>query len=118
MQVIISTTALIPGRKAPILVTEEMIRSMKPGSVIVDLAAGAGGNTPLSKPDETVEVHGVTIMGPTILPGALAVDASLLLARNLFNLVSLIVVNLAGTLYLVWYVDIIKGSAVTKDGQA
>jgi NAD(P) transhydrogenase subunit alpha len=57
-QDIVITTALIPGRKAPILVSEEMIKSMKPGSVIVDLAAGAGGNTPLSKPDEVVEVHG------------------------------------------------------------
>jgi len=116
-QDIIITTALIPGRKAPILVSEEMIRTMKPGSVIVDLAAGAGGNTPLSKPDETVKAHGVTIMGPTNLPGALAVDASSLYARNLFNFVSLIVDKKAGTLNLDWNDEIIKGSAVTKDGQ-
>jgi NAD(P) transhydrogenase subunit alpha len=116
-QDIIITTALIPGRKAPILVAEEMIRSMKPGSVIVDLAAGAGGNTPLSKPDEVVKVHGVTIMGPTNLPGALAVDASSLYARNLFNFVSLIVDKKAGTLNLDWNDEIVKGAAVTKDGQ-
>ena len=116
-QDIIITTALIPGRKAPILVSEEMISSMKPGSVIVDLAAGAGGNTPLSKPDQVVKAHGVTIMGPTNLPGALAVDASSLYARNLFNFVSLIVDKKAGTLNLDWNDEIVKGSAVTRDGQ-
>ena len=91
---------------------------MKPGSVIVDLAAGAGGNTPLSKPDEVVEAHGVTIMGPTNLPGALAVDASSLYARNLFNFVSLIVDKKAGALNLDWNDEIVKGAAVTKDGAA
>jgi NAD(P) transhydrogenase subunit alpha len=115
-QDIVITTALIPGRKAPILVTEEMIKTMKPGSVIVDLAAGAGGNTPLSKPDEVVEAHGVTIMGPTNLPGALAVDSSSLYARNLFNFISLIVDKKTGGLNIDWNDEIIKGSAVTKDG--
>jgi NAD(P) transhydrogenase subunit alpha len=115
-QDIIITTALIPGRKAPILVSEEMIKTMKPGSVIVDLAAGAGGNTPLSKPDQVVEVHGVTIMGHTNLPGALAVDSSSLYARNLFNFVSLIVDKKSGALNLDWNDEIVKGSAVTKDG--
>jgi NAD(P) transhydrogenase subunit alpha len=117
-QDIVITTALIPGRKAPILVTEEMIKTMKPGSVIVDLAAGAGGNTPLSKPDEVVEVHGVTIMGPTNLPGALSADASSLYARNLFNFISLIVDKKTGALNIDWNDEIIKGSAVTKDGAA
>ncbi len=115
-QDIIITTALIPGRKAPILVDEEMIKSMKPGSVIVDLAAGAGGNTPLSKADEVVEVHGVTIMGHTNLPGALATDSSALYARNLFNFVSLIVDKKSGALALDWNDEIVKGAAVTKDG--
>jgi NAD(P) transhydrogenase subunit alpha len=115
-QDIIITTALIPGRKAPILVSEEMIKSMKSGSVIVDLAAGAGGNTPLSKADEVVEVHGVTIMGHTNLPGALATDSSALYARNLFNFVSLIVDKKSGALALDWNDEIIKGAAVTKDG--
>jgi len=114
-QDIVITTALIPGRKAPILVTEEMIKTMKPGSVIVDLAAGAGGNTPLSKPDEVVEAHGVTIMGPTNLPGALSADASSLYARNLFNFISLIVDKKTGALNIDWNDEIVKGSAVTKD---
>src|SRR5690242_12253628 len=115
-QDIVITTALIPGRKAPILVTEEMIRTMKPGSVIVDLAAVAGGNTPLSKPDQTVVAHGVTIMGPSNLPGALSADSSSLYARNLFNFISLIVDKKAGALAIDWNDEIVKGSAVTKDG--
>ena len=90
-QDIVITTALIPGRKAPVLVTEEMVKTMKPGSVIVDLAAEQGGNCPLTKAGEVIEVHGVKIMGHTNLPGALAVDASTLYARNLFNFVSLFV---------------------------
>jgi NAD(P) transhydrogenase subunit alpha len=116
-QDIVITTALIPGRKAPILVTEEMIRTMKPGAVIVDLAAGAGGNTPLSKPDETVTVHGVTIMGPTNLPGALAADASSLYARNLFNFLSLLVDKKSGALAIDWNDEIVAGSGLTRDGQ-
>jgi NAD(P) transhydrogenase subunit alpha len=111
-QDIVITTALIPGRKAPILVTEEMIKTMKPGSVIVDLAAGAGGNTPLSKPDEVVTVHGVTIMGHTNLPGRLATDSSSLYARNLFNFVGLIVDKKTGALAIDWNDEIIKGAAV------
>jgi H+-translocating NAD(P) transhydrogenase subunit alpha len=116
-QDIVITTALIPGRKAPILVTEEMIKSMKPGSVIVDLAAGAGGNTPLSRADETVEVHGVTIMGSTNLPGRLATDSSSLYARNLFNFVSLIIDKKTGALNLDWNDEIVQGSGLTRDGQ-
>jgi len=117
-QDIVITTALIPGRKAPILVSEEMIASMKPGSVIMDLAASAGGNTPLSKPDQVVEAHGVTIMGPSNLPGALSGDASSLYARNLFNFVSLIVDKKSGALNIDWNDEIVKGSAVTRDGAA
>jgi len=115
-QDIVITTALIPGRKAPILVTEAMIQSMKPGSVIVDLAAGAGGNTPLSRPNEVIEVHGVTIMGHTNLPGALATDSSSLYARNLFNFVSLIVDKKSGALNLDWNDEIVAGSGLTRDG--
>ena len=111
-QDIVITTALIPGRKAPILVSEEMIKSMKSGSVIVDLAAGAGGNTPLSEADRTIEAFGVTIMGPTNLPGALATDASSLYARNLFNFVSLIVDKKTGALAIDWNDEIIKGAVV------
>src|SRR5271170_3910308 len=116
-QDIVITTALIPGRKAPILVTEEMIKTMKPGSVIVDLAAGAGGNTPLTKAGEVTQVHGVTIMGYTNLPGRLAVDASSLYARNLFNFISLLVDKKTGQLAIDWNDEIVKGALVAKDGE-
>ena len=116
-QDIIITTALIPGRKAPILVSEDMIKTMKPGSVIVDLAAEAGGNTPLTKANEVIEVHGVTIMGYTNLPGRLAVDSSSLYSRNLFNFVSLIVDKKSGQMAIDWNDEIIKGALVAKDGQ-
>jgi NAD(P) transhydrogenase subunit alpha len=116
-QDIVITTALIPGRKAPVLVTEEMIKTMKPGSVIVDLAAEQGGNTPLTKPDEVVTVHGVTIMGYTNLPARLASDTSSLYARNLFNFVQLIVDKKTGALALNWDDEIVKGAGVTRDGE-
>src|SRR6266581_3486962 len=77
------------GTIAPARVTEDMVKTMKPGSVLVDLAAEQGGNCPLTKPDEVVEAHGVTLMGYCNLPGRLAVDSSSLYARNLFNFVSL-----------------------------
>ena len=116
-QDIVITTALIPGRKAPVLVTEEMIKTMKPGSVIVDLAAEQGGNTPLTKADEVIQTNGITIMGYTNLPGRLAVDSSSLYARNLFNFVSLIVDKKTGDLALNWDDDIVKGAGVTRDGE-
>jgi NAD(P) transhydrogenase subunit alpha len=116
-QDIVITTALIPGRKAPILLSEEMLKTMKPGSVIVDLAAEQGGNTPLTKPGEVYEIHGVIIMGYTNLPGRLAVDSSALYARNLFNFVSLIVDKKTGSLALDWDDEIVKGAALTRDGQ-
>jgi len=115
-QDIVITTALIPGRKAPVLVTEEMVRTMKPGSVIVDLAAEQGGNCPLTKADEVIEVHGVTIMGYTNLPSRLAVDTSSLYARNLFNFVQLIVNKETGALALDWDDEIVKGAGLTCDG--
>jgi NAD(P) transhydrogenase subunit alpha len=116
-QDIVITTALIPGRKAPVLVTEEMVKSMKRGSIVVDLAVEQGGNCPLSKPDEIVVAHGVTIMGYTNLPARLAVDTSSLYARNLFNFVSLIVDKKTGALALDWNDEIVKGAALTRDGQ-
>jgi len=116
-QDIVITTALIPGRKAPILVSEDMVKTMKPGSVIVDLAAEQGGNCPLTVPNQVVTVHGVTIMGHTNLPGRLAVDSSSLYARNLFNFVSLFVDKKTGQANLNWDDDIIKGSGLTRDGQ-
>ncbi len=116
-QDIVITTALIPGRKAPVLVTEDMIKTMKPGSVIVDLAAEQGGNTPLTKANEVYEIHGVTIMGYTNLPGRLGVDSSSLYARNLFNFVSLIVDKKTGALALNWDDEIVKGAGLSRDGQ-
>jgi len=116
-QDIVITTALIPGRKAPVLVTEEMVKTMKPGSVIVDLAAEQGGNCPLTKANEVTTVYGVTIMGSTNLPGRLAVDASNLYSRNLLNFVTLFVDKKTGEAKLNWDDDIIKGSGVTRDGK-
>jgi NAD(P) transhydrogenase subunit alpha len=116
-QDIVITTALIPGRKAPVLVTAEMIATMKPGSVIVDLAAEQGGNTPLTKADEVVNANGVTIMGYTNLPARLASDTSSLYSRNLFNFVSLIVDKKTGALALNWDDEIVKGAGLTRDGE-
>src|SRR3546814_8297795 len=84
-QDIVVTTALIPGRPAPVLVTEAMVRTMKPGSVIVDLAVEQGGNCPLSEPGRVVEKYGVRIVGHTNVPSRIAVDASALYAKNLLN---------------------------------
>jgi NAD(P) transhydrogenase subunit alpha len=86
-QDIVITTALIPGRPAPRLITAEMVKSMRPGSVIVDLAAEAGGNCELTKPDETVVAHGVTIVGPTNLPSSVPLHASQMFSRNLETLI-------------------------------
>ena len=85
-QDIVISTALIPGKKAPILVTAEMIASMNPGSVVVDLAVEAGGNCPLSKINEIVEYNGVKIVGYANMPGKVAKDASALYAKNIYNL--------------------------------
>jgi len=90
---------------------------MKPGSVIVDLAAEQGGNTPLTKPDQVIETGGVTIMGYTNLPARLAVDTSSLYSRNLFNFVSLIVDKKTGALNLNWEDEIVKGAGLTRDGE-
>ncbi|MSP95085.1 MAG: Re/Si-specific NAD(P)(+) transhydrogenase subunit alpha [Alphaproteobacteria bacterium] len=115
-QDIVITTALIPGRKAPVLVSEEMVKTMKPGSIIVDLAAEQGGNCPLTEPNKVCVKHGVTLMGHTNLPGHLAVDASSLYARNLFNFVSLFVDKKTGAIALNWDDEIIKGAGLTRGG--
>jgi NAD(P) transhydrogenase subunit alpha len=85
---IIITTALVPGRKAPKLVDRDMVESLKPGSVIVDLAAESGGNCELTEPGETVEHKGVSILGPVNLPSSMPIHASQLLSRNMYNLIS------------------------------
>jgi NAD(P) transhydrogenase subunit alpha len=90
-QDIVITTALIPGRPAPRLITKAMVESMRPGSVIIDIAAGNGGNCELSEPDKVVEHNGVKIAGFTNLPARLAADSSQLLAKNLVNLFPLLV---------------------------
>lgn len=87
-QDIVITTALIPGRPAPVLVTEEMVRSMRPGSVIIDLAVESGGNCPLSKTDQVVDVGGVKVVGYSNYPSRVPVDASNLYAKNLWNFLS------------------------------
>jgi NAD(P) transhydrogenase subunit alpha len=88
---VIVTTALIPCRPAPVLVTEEVVQRMRPGSVIVDLAAATGGNCPLTEKDQTVVRHGVTIVGITNYPALLPSDASSFYARNLANLLDIMV---------------------------
>ena len=85
---IIITTALIPGRPAPVLITEDMLKAMKPGSVLVDMAVEMGGNCPLSEADSVVVKHGVTLVGITNIPALMATDASSLYARNLFNFIT------------------------------
>lgn len=116
-QDIVITTALIPGRPAPVLVTEDHVKSMKPGSIIVDLAVEQGGNCPLSRLGELVEAHGVKIMGYTNVPGRLPVDASALYARNLFQFVSLMIDKESGALSIDWDDEIMTGTCLAKDGQ-
>ena len=116
-QDIVITTALIPGRPAPVLVTEEMLRSMKPGSILIDLAAEQGGNCPLTRAGETVDVGGVKIVGAVNLAGRLAADASSLYARNLFNFVSPLIDKATKGLKIDWNDDIIKGTCLTRDGE-
>ncbi|GAB4150590.1 MAG: Re/Si-specific NAD(P)(+) transhydrogenase subunit alpha [Sphingomonadales bacterium] len=115
-QDIVITTALIPGRPAPRLITAEMVRSMKPGSVIVDLAVEQGGNVEGSKPGEIVEVDGVKIVGHINVPSRLAADASALYAKNLVNFLTPLVDAEAKTLKIDWDDEIVKGVLVTKDG--
>ncbi len=116
-QDIVITTALIPGRPAPKLVSEAMVKSMKPGSVIVDLAAPNGGNCELTKADKTVQKHGVTIIGHSNTASRLAESASALYAKNLYNLVELITDKETKDISIDWEDEIIKGVALTKDGQ-
>ncbi len=115
-QDIVITTALIPGRPAPQLITAEMARSMKPGSVIIDLAAEQGGNCALSKIDEVVVENGVKIIAPRNIVSDIATDASALYARNILNLLGLLITK-DGNLEFNMADDIIKASTLTKDGQ-
>ena len=122
---IVISTALIPGRAAPTLITEDMVKAMKPGSVIVDIAAGkgpdsvgglTGGNCPISEADKTVVKHGVTIVGETNLAALVAADASALYARNVLDFVKLIVTK-EGALKIDLEDDIVAACRVSHDGQ-
>ena len=111
---VVVTTALVPGRPAPRLVTKETVAGMRPGSVIVDLAAEAGGNCELTEPDQVVVRHGVTIHGPTNLPATMPVHASQLYARNVSELVRELVKD--GALALDFDDEVVKGACVTHGG--
>ncbi len=113
---IVITTALIPGRAAPVLVTEDMVKAMKPGSVIVDLAAPAGGNCPLTEAGKTVVKHGVTLVGETNLPALVAADASALYARNVLDFLKL-VFNKEGQFHVDLEDDIVKACLMCQGGQ-
>lgn len=115
-QDIVITTALIPGRPAPKLVTETMVKSMKSGSVIVDMAVESGGNCEISKAGNVIEKHGVKIVGHYNIPSRLAADSSALYAKNLFNLLTLIINKETSALSINYDDDIIKGICLTRDG--
>ena len=114
MDAVISTAA-VPGRPAPLLVTEQAVRNMSPGSVIVDLAAESGGNCELTEPGETVVREDVTIVGPLGLASRMADHASSLYARNVQSLLELMVKE--GELELDFDDEVLAGACITRDGQ-
>jgi len=114
-QDIVITTALIPGRAAPVLVTEDMVKTMKPGAVIVDMAVSQGGNCPLSKPDEVVDVNGVKVAGFSNLPARLPADASSLYAKNLVAFLPLVTAE-DGSLNLDTEDEIVTAMLLTRNG--
>lgn len=116
-QDIVITTALIPGRPAPRLISRAMVESMKPGSLIVDLAAERGGNCELTRPGEVTAHNGVTIMGYTNLAGRVPGNASSLYARNLFAFVEPMIDKKEGKLAIKWDDEIIVGTLICRDGQ-
>jgi NAD(P) transhydrogenase subunit alpha len=113
---IIISTAQIPGKKAPILITEEMIGTMRNGSVIIDLASATGGNTPLTKNNETIVYNGVSIIGNSALPSTMPSDSSKVYGKNVLNFLQLITTK-EGNLHLNWEDDLVKGSCITHDGE-
>lgn len=116
-QDIVICTALIPGKTAPILVSEEMVNSMSQGSIIVDLAVESGGNCPLSKVDEIVEHNGVKIIGYSNVPGRVAKDASSLYAKNIVNFLSLMIKKNENQINIDWNDEIISSVVLTYDGK-
>ncbi|WP_026180490.1 Re/Si-specific NAD(P)(+) transhydrogenase subunit alpha [Henriciella marina] len=115
-QDIVITTALIPGRPAPELVTEEMVKSMKPGAVVIDMAVATGGNCKLSKPDEVVDINGVKVAGYSNLPARLPADTSSLYAKNLLAFLPLITAE-DGSLNLETDDEIVTAMILTKGGE-
>ena len=115
-QDIIITTALIPGRRAPKLISKQMIESMKPGSIIVDLAAERGGNTELTQPGGIVEHNGVRIFGRLNLPGTVPVNASSLYARNLQAFIEPLIDKQTKNLAINWDDELVKGTLIARDG--
>ena len=113
---IVIATALIPGRAAPVLITEEMVRSMKAGSVIVDMAAPAGGNCPLTEAGATVHKHGVTIIGETNIPALVAADSSSLYARNVLDFLKLVITK-EGGFQVPMDDDIVVACLMTQSGE-
>ena len=113
---VVVTTAQVPGKKAPVLVTKDMVSRMRPGSIIVDMAAEQGGNVEGSKPGETIVTGGVSILGPVNLPSTMPTNASQLYSKNILNLLGLLVTK-EGKLNLDFNDDIIKGACVTHGGQ-
>ena len=119
---VVISTALIPGRAAPTLITEDMVRSMKPGSVIVDLAAGkgpggVGGNCPLTEADRTVLKHGVFLIGETNLPALVAADSSALYARNVLDFLKLVLPKDASAVQVPLDDDIVAACLMTHQGE-
>lgn len=112
---VVVTTAAVPGRPAPRIVSAAMVAAMKPGSVLVDLAAESGGNCELTRPGEQVDSGGVTVFGPTGLASLGAVHASEMYARNVFNFVSLLLAD--GALKLDFEDDLVAGACLTHDGR-
>jgi NAD(P) transhydrogenase subunit alpha len=112
----IITTAAVPGRPAPRLISAETVEQMAPGSVIVDLAAETGGNCELTQPGQVIEHNGVTIIGTTNLPSTIPIHASQMYAKNIQNLLALLL-NKDGALVLNMDDDIVAGTVITKDGQ-
>jgi NAD(P) transhydrogenase subunit alpha len=110
---IVITTAQIPGKKAPVLVSQEMLDHMRNGSVVIDLAAATGGNTAMTKNNETIRYRGVTIVGNSNLPSSMPSDASKLYGKNILNFLQLII-NKEGELFLNWEDELVKGSGVVK----
>jgi NAD(P) transhydrogenase subunit alpha len=113
---IVITTAQIPGKKAPILISEDMLQSMRKGSVIIDIAAATGGNTPVTKNNQTVLYKGVQIIGNSNLAGTMPSDASKLYGKNLLNFLQLII-DKENKLNLNWDDDLVKGCCITFNGE-